>query len=109
MSRHTQIEIVDDLDGSPAEKTITFTVDGARYEIDLSEANAAAFTDALSPYLKAARKTGRRTSSRSRVSSTNAAGAPAKMVRDWAKAQGIAVNERGRIFQSVMDQYAAAH
>ena len=50
---------VDDLDGVEIEdgraETIKFGVDGKDYEIDLSEQNAAAFREAVQPYLSAAR------------------------------------------------------
>ena len=31
------------------------------------------------------------------------------VVREWAKSQGIAVNERGRISAELMGKYQAAH
>jgi hypothetical protein len=34
-------EFVDDIDGSPAERTFSFAVDGVSYEIDLSTQNIA--------------------------------------------------------------------
>ena len=36
MAKKTHIELVDDIDGSKADETIAFSIDGAHYEIDLS-------------------------------------------------------------------------
>ena len=42
-----QVVLVDDLDGGPADETVTFSLDGVSYEIDLTHDNAAALRDAL--------------------------------------------------------------
>lgn len=57
MSKRTVITLVDDIDGTDATETITFTIDGASYEIDLSFDNAVLFRAALEPYAAAARRT----------------------------------------------------
>jgi len=49
---------VDDLDGSGAARTIAFTIDGERFEIDLSEGNAKALRAIFAPYIKAGRSVG---------------------------------------------------
>ena len=41
MAKRTVIELVDDLDNSPAAETVTFGLDGTQFEIDLSQNNAA--------------------------------------------------------------------
>ena len=41
----------DDIDGSVADETVTFALDGVTYEIDLNAKNAAALRDALAPYV----------------------------------------------------------
>ncbi len=56
MAKRTIVTLVDDLDGKEAAETVTFTVDGATYEIDLTERNAAKFRRLLAPYIEAARK-----------------------------------------------------
>jgi hypothetical protein len=61
----TTTELIDDLDGTNADRTVRFAVDGVNYEIDLSKKNAAGFEKALKPYIGAARKA-RRSSTRSR-------------------------------------------
>ena len=39
MAREVQIFLKDDIDGSVADRNVTFALDGTEYEIDLSEAN----------------------------------------------------------------------
>ena len=40
MAQKVQVVLIDDLDGGDATETVTFGLDGATYEIDLSEQNA---------------------------------------------------------------------
>jgi len=49
------IDLVDDLDGSVADETVRFELDGRPYEIELSKHNAAAFRNTLLPYIDQAR------------------------------------------------------
>jgi hypothetical protein len=55
--------LVDDIDGSQAVTTLSFSLDGLSYEIDLSESHLDAFRQALAPFVSVARKVpgGRRT------------------------------------------------
>ncbi|MEV0702657.1 Lsr2 family protein [Saccharopolyspora sp. NPDC050389] len=50
-----QVELVDDIDGSPANQTVTFALDGVTYEIDLNDEHAQQLRDVLDRYIKAAR------------------------------------------------------
>lgn len=110
---HTNVELVDDIDGSPATTTIEFSVGGKNYSIDLSEANAAAFNKALAPYIEHARhapankrkaRKSRSSSEASRIKRQKSA-----QIRDWALENGITVAKRGMLNQSVIDAYEAAH
>jgi len=47
---------LDDIDGSQAAKTVAFALDGRHYEIDLSEANAAALREVFAPYVAVSRR-----------------------------------------------------
>lgn len=112
MAQKVNITLVDDIDGSDATETVTFGLDGTTYEIDLNDANAAALRDALSGYVGHARKVtaGRRPRrSSASSSSSSAAGGDTKAVREWAKANGYDVSERGRVSAEVQQAYAAAH
>ena len=47
--------LVDDIDGSHAVTTVSFSLDGDSYEIDLSESHLSALQQALAPFVNAAR------------------------------------------------------
>jgi hypothetical protein len=106
MAQKVNIILVDDLDGSEADETLTFGLDGTTYEIDLNERNAAALREALSGYVGHARKVsgGARRGRKTAGSSSNT-----KDVREWARSQGMDVSERGRISADVQQAYDAAH
>lgn len=110
---HTSVELVDDIDGSPATTTIEFSVGGKNYSIDLSEANAAAFNKALAPYIEHARHApaNKRKARKSRSSSEASRTKRQKnaQIRAWALENGITVAKRGMLNQSVIDAYEAAH
>ncbi|SDP85522.1 Lsr2 protein [Actinopolyspora xinjiangensis] len=55
MAERIQVELVDDIDGSEAQQTVTFAMDGVSYEIDLSEQNARSLRELFGPYIKQAR------------------------------------------------------
>ena len=56
MATKTQVVLVDDLTGDPADTTVKFALDNTEYEIDLSNENAAEMREGLSRYVDAARK-----------------------------------------------------
>ena len=56
MAQKVQTLFVDDIDGSDAEGTVRFGLDGTDYEIDLNATNAQALRDALARYTRAARR-----------------------------------------------------
>lgn len=108
--RKIQVILLDDIDGSSAERTVQFAVDGASYEIDLSEANIARFDEALAPFIEKATKVGSRSGGRARGRGSAGAGrSKAAEIRVWAKEQGIAVPDRGRVPNDIIEQYEAAH
>src|SRR4051794_24539725 len=107
----TITEFIDDLDGGKADRTVSFAVDGTTYEIDLSKKNAAAFDKAFKPYVEAARKV-RRSPGRSATGRgagrRHPSGPDLATVRDWARANGHSVADRGRIPATILEAYAAA-
>jgi hypothetical protein len=115
MAQQTTVRFIDDLDGSDASGTFDFSLDGRAYQIDLSDENAAKLRDALAPYVGAARKAGGR--GRGRVGrQTAVADKPARSnrdqtsaIREWARANGHQISERGRIPRSVLEAYQAAN
>jgi len=58
MAKHTVIQMTDDLDGSEATQSVEFSFRGKSYTIDLNDANASDFDDAVAPYIAAAEKSG---------------------------------------------------
>jgi hypothetical protein len=56
MAQRTIIELLDDLNGGPADQTVHFRVDGVEYSIDLNDENAAALRNDLARWLQPARK-----------------------------------------------------
>jgi hypothetical protein len=56
MAIKTEVVLVDDLTGEPADTTVTFSLDKTEYEIDLSNDNAAELRERLARYVNAARK-----------------------------------------------------
>ena len=116
MARRIIHQLVDDLDGTVLEvgsgETVHFSLDGVAYEIDLTDDNAAALRTSLAPYLAAARST-----SSARSSSDSGGGSKRRRtgqqdytaIRNWAKANGYKVSERGRVPASVLEAYHAAN
>lgn len=114
MTQKTIVELVDDLDGSRADETVTFALDGTVYEIDLKKAHADLIRNELAPYVSAGRKaTGATAAGRGRAAATSRRRAQrddrATEIRGWARAQGFQVSDRGRISREVVEAYEAAH
>ena len=107
VAQKIQTVFMDDLDGSEAEGTVRFGLDGAAYEIDLNAEHARALRDALSRYVQAARRAGggARRPAPVRV---RADGVDSTEVREWAKAQGIDVKDRGRVPAELVVKFKAA-
>ncbi|WP_019148877.1 histone-like nucleoid-structuring protein Lsr2 [Timonella senegalensis] len=110
MAQKVQVILVDDIDGGAADETVTFSLDSVAYEIDLNAAHASELRAALAQYIEAGRKTGRAAAKGGRRTSRVAAGgASALEIREWARANGFEVNERGRISQEIREAYDAAN
>ena len=109
MAQKVQVHLEDDLDGGPADTTLTFALDGKDYEIDLSEANAEKLREALRPFTEAGRKATRSGSPRGLRPRASSSDPDTAKIRAWAKENGHEVSDRGRIHQSIKDAYYAAH
>ena len=117
MARKVQVILSDDLDENlPADETVSFSLDGTSYEIDLAEKNAKELRDTFSRYVSAARKVGRGGRSSGGGGGGRGRGTGGRMdreqagaIREWARKNGHAVSDRGRIPASVVDAYEAAH
>jgi hypothetical protein len=112
MAQRVNVVLVDDIDGSDAEETVSFALDGVDYEIDLSDQHAGELRNAISLYIGHARRTGGRRKSGRRASTPAASddgGASAAEIRAWARENGWDVPERGRVSAEVREAYAAAN
>lgn len=113
MAKKTIARYFSDISGEAIEAdspTVTFSIDGATYEIDLTASEQSELNEALAPYVSAGRKVARtqaRGPSRARSSTTS--GTSPKEIRAWAESQGIAMPARGRIPGAVLEAYNAAH
>ncbi len=111
MAKQTITQLIDDIDGSTAEETITFGIDGANYEIDLNAKNAGKLRDALATYIGHATPI-RRTRTTASSSRSTAGSSPARAdreqtqaIREWGRANGYEVSDRGRIPAALLDAY----
>jgi hypothetical protein len=105
MSVRKEVVFTDDLSGTQQDvKTVTFGFEGKTFEIDLGTLNRRNLERSLAKYIDAARPV------KAVKGKTVKAGSGAKRdlspVREWAKAQGMEVSDRGRISKSVLDAYS---
>ena len=109
MAQKIQTLFIDDLDGSDAEGTVRFALDGAEYEIDLNAVHAKELRDALARYIGSARRAGDAAKRPARGGRKGSAtGLNTTEVREWAKGQGIDVKDRGRVPADLVVKFRAA-
>ena len=113
MAQKVITEFIDDIDGSSAERTFTFAVDGTHYEIDLSAENIAEFKSAIGGFIESARKiksssNGRRSRSAGSDSARQSR-EQTRAVREWARHHGHNISKRGRIPSSIQQAFDQAH
>lgn len=83
--------------------TRAFSLDGRDYEIDLCEKHSQKFDEVLARFAERARRvTGRVTRPKRRTAAHRQRSAD---IRAWAKTNGIAVSDRGRIPANVIRDY----
>lgn len=116
MTQRTQVLLIDDIDGSEATQTVTFAFQGISYEIDLNDDHAHALEESFSDWIASSRRvpaSGRakaRSSAASRGGTRgSSSGRDLNDVRSWLRAQGRQVADRGRISQSLLEEYDRAH
>lgn len=113
MAQKVQVLLLDDLDGSEAAQTVRFSLDGAAYEIDLSDANADALRGALARYVAHGRKVTRGSIASARPAGGRGAARvdreQTQAIRSWARKNGHAVSDRGRIPSGIVEAFHAAH
>ena len=109
MAQKIQTLFIDDLDGSAAEGTVRFGLDGTGYEIDLNAGHARELRDVLARYVDAARRVSSSARRPPRGGRRGPAGdLNAVEVRAWARAHGIEVKDRGRVPADLIVKFRAA-
>ena len=104
--RSVTVTLVDDLDQAKADETVSFSLDGRDYEIDLSRAHAGELRRMANRYIAAARKA--RTAVHPRSGRrTQADRERSRRIRAWAVERGLMTSERGRIPEHVTQEYEA--
>ena len=104
MAEKITTTLIDDLDGTIAEETVLFGLDGIDYAIDLNKDHA---TDLRAVLLAHAAK-GRQASPRPRERRSDSEPgdkARNKAIRDWANAHGMNIAVRGRLPRIAIEQY----
>ena len=108
----------DDLDGKPIdpglEHRVTFSFQGADYQIDLRPKNADKLDAAFAPFIQSAEKLGTSKKNRTIQSSAKTAVAPRspeqlQAIRDWASRNGHEVSARGRVKAGVIRAFEESH
>ncbi|MDR1264568.1 MAG: Lsr2 family protein [Propionibacteriaceae bacterium] len=106
MAKRTEVVLIDDIDGSLAESSIEFSLEGVTYGIDLSAQNAAELRGDFAKWIEKSRRvSGRRRAAR-RASAGNS---DIAAIRAWAQDNGYEVSARGRISAKVREAYLAAN
>lgn len=111
MAQHFQVRYIDDIDGADLGETVnttSFAFEGKEYSIDLGDDNAEAFRQTMAPYIEAGHRVPGGKAKAARKTTGKTSSADTKAVREWARANGYDVSDRGRIPADVMDAYAAA-
>src|SRR5215216_4169907 len=109
MVQKVQLVLEDDIDGGAADETVNFGLDGVSYEIDLNAEHAASLRDALSSWVGHARKVKSPVARTTATTRRSRSGSDTAAVREWAKANGFTVSDRGRISAEVQEAYAKAN
>lgn len=111
MAQRVQVQLIDDLTGDEAQETVRFALDGTKYEIDLTTANAKKLRSTLSGYIQNGRKASIMRTSRGTLRSAPAEQSnreDTQQIRQWARQNGYNPSSKGRITQSILDAYYAA-
>lgn len=109
MATQTTVKLIDDIDQSEATETVTFGIDGALYEIDLSDKNADKLRRAVDRFVLNGRQVKESTDRSKPVTEQRHSREYLAAVRNWARKQGHDVSTRGRIPAPILAEFDAAH
>lgn len=108
MAQRVQVLLVDDIDGNEARETVSFGLDGVSYEIDLSEGNASELRNQFSTWIGHARRSGGR-----KITGRRPGSGPSRQdlneIRQWGRANGFQVSDRGRVSRELQEAYDKAN
>jgi hypothetical protein len=103
VAQKVQVTQVSDLSGADEAETVRFALDGTDYEIDLSAPEAEELRAGVAPYIGHARKKGTPRKRRSRARKATRDDLPA--IREYARARGYNIKERGAIPGRIVAEY----
>jgi hypothetical protein len=115
MAKATVDVLLDDLDGSDAVETVRIGWNGDWRELDLSKKNLASLSKSLDKYWNVSRpvspngRSSRRRPGRTSTSRSAKARRNPKLIRAWARDNGISVPARGRIPGDIERRYNEAN
>lgn len=115
MAQKVLVQLIDDLDGTATEdvEAVSFGLDGVTYDIDLKKVNADRLRDALADFVASARRTSGRAKKAANTTRTIVAESrtkeQTKAIRQWAKANGHELSDRGRIPTHIIEEFENAH
>lgn len=90
-NKYQVVEVLSDISGEKGASTVTYSVNGQQYSIDLTEPEAKEFQEMLAPYV-AVSAVGKRRGPRLRSTPEETAA-----IRTWAEATGHALTPAGRV------------
>ena len=100
-----------------AVESVSFSVQGTSYEMDLCEAHLKRFHDSLGTFTANARSASSRGSARARtrgrkptrrkVAAASGSVSETQAMSEWARSNGHAISAKGRIPAHIVDQYRA--
>ncbi len=104
---------IDDFDGKSEDaEPVFFSLNDVFYRLDLAEPNRKKLLDVLQPFIDKAERTeapkgGKRTPASEYLNGFGEV--DPQVIREWAKSQGIPVNDKGRVPEEVVSRYKTAH
>lgn len=108
MARKQVVEYTDDITGETLDadkvSTVELSYGGKDYVLDLSHESSLKLATVLDPWITAARKVPRGSTTRKGASQSDKA--RNKAIREWAQENGYTVSARGQIAKDVIEAYA---
>jgi len=100
MAQREQVDLISDLDGTQADVTVRFGLDGTDYEIDLSAEQAGEMREALAPYTEAASRKRKVPGQKKR-----SRGAEPPELRQWAASRGYEVRDGAAVPDRIREEF----